>query len=80
MYPLDPFVNSLGGTLRATKNSLACTTRLTIGFFNHEKATSYIPQAQFVAIENAAHLPQYENAEAVSSSILKFLGISGGSN
>lgn len=41
---------------------------------NHVDALKYMPQAQLVTVDAAAHLPQYEQPEVVNAAVLEFLG------
>ena len=45
----------------------------TFPFKFHQRALELMPQAQFLAVEKAGHLPMYERPEQVHPELLRFL-------
>ena len=45
----------------------------TVPFSNSERARELLPGAEFVAVDDAAHVPQYEKPEIVNPKLLEFL-------
>jgi pimeloyl-ACP methyl ester carboxylesterase len=45
----------------------------TFPFENHTQVLAAMPTAEFVPVENAAHLPQYERPHEVNEPLLEFL-------
>ncbi|HEU4411138.1 MAG TPA: alpha/beta fold hydrolase [Polyangiaceae bacterium] len=78
-FPLEDMAASYAALGRSGKPILLAWGRhdQTFPFSHSERARALMPGAAFVAVDDAAHLPQYERPDVVNPALLRFLTAGG---
>lgn len=74
--PMQDFASGYGALGRSDKRVLLIWGRddVTFPFAHADQARRLMPSAEFLPVEEAAHLPQYEQAATVNARLIEFLG------